>query len=162
MPKIDLWTRVSSPPQTKMAEYCDFQKFQREMTRRRERQGDGGRGTVGRVRSPVLRRVLGPGGPYFPYRSMSSRDQAGSRTVPRASKPDMRGLMSRRGAVDRVETLDPQTQPITASRRHVVMPSRFGRFLARCARIPTFGQSVWPRGWRASRSISFSATRSKA
>ena len=51
--------------------------------------------------------------------------------------------------------------PSTASRRQIVTPSRFGRSLPRWAKMPTFGQSVRPRGWRAPATTALSATRSK-
>ena len=41
-----------------------------------------------------------------------------------------------------------------------VTPMRFGRFLPRCAKMPIFGQSFRPRGWRAPLTISSSVTRS--
>ena len=45
-------------------------------------------------------------------------------------------------------SITPPGRPPSA--RRPCVPIRLGRFFARWARIPTFGQSVLPRGWRAS------------
>jgi len=52
-------------------------------------------------------------------------------------------------------------RPSTDKILQVVKPIRFGRFLPRWAKMPIFGQSVWPRGCRAPVSIFSSGTRSK-
>ncbi len=85
---------------------------------------------------------------------MISRAQSGSRIGPRGRKPAITGLMSSTGVPSMASS--PRTlrmSPSVASSRQAVTPSRLGRALPRWAKIPTLGQSVRPRGWRAPVSI---------
>jgi hypothetical protein len=85
--------------------------------------------------------------PYSQYRSMTSRAQSGSLTSPRGRKPVITGLISKTGVPSIASK--PCTRRVsleTLAIRQTETPSRFGRFRPRCAKMPTFGQSVLPRG----------------
>src|SRR5688572_16127527 len=93
---------------------------------------------------------------------MRSRVQSGCRTSPRGANSAKYGLMSSTGVPSIASNPRTSITPPgrTAISSHTVVPMRFGRALARWARIPTFGHSVLPRGCRAASSTSAGSTRS--
>lgn len=93
---------------------------------------------------------------------MSSKLQAGWSTSPRGPNSTMYGFTSSTGVPSIASRPRTSITPPgrTAISSHTVVPMRLGRFLARWARMPTFGQSGLPRGCRLPRVTVSGSTRS--
>lgn len=85
---------------------------------------------------------------------MSSATQLGCFTSSLERNSRITGLMSNTGVPSIAS--NPSTSrcvPLTAMTGHVVKPIRFGLFFPRCAKMPTNGRSLRPRGCLASITI---------